>query len=52
MAKAGKSGVGVSVRLVHVKKKTSQGNKNSSLSTSMMNKSQRANHKRYRGQGK
>jgi len=37
-------------RLAAHKKKTSQGRNN--LSTSMMNKSKRRSHKKYRGQGR
>ena len=47
MAKTVKTGI---IQLEHVEKKTSIGR--GKISTSMMNKSKRRSHKKYRGQGK
>lgn len=47
----GRSSIGMKAVREPVHKKTSIGMRNSSLSTSMMNKSKRKNYKKYRGQG-
>lgn len=54
MAKAstgGRSGIGLSIKRVSVKKKTSIGRKNPNIGLGSMNKSKRKSYKKYRGQG-